>query len=269
LQNSDLKYLPLKGRTVLIARTEEGNALEGQKLRSLGASVVEFPVIAIEPPSDLEAIRKALSEISNFDWIVFTSANGVRAFFEVVRGHEHKIRARFACVGPETQKALEAKGFEASFVPKKYLTTELGREMIKDFDLKGKKVLLARAEKANKEIALILLSAGATIVEAPVYRTTPRSHIDCAPSLVGITDITLTSPSAAEALVSSIGPEIIISNKTIVHCIGPVTAERAQKLGLKVDTTASVHTIDGLVEALVSAASKINPEFRLKRVDCE
>jgi uroporphyrinogen-III synthase len=246
--------LPLKGRTILITRTEEGNALESAKLRRFGANVVELPVITIGPPSDPEPIRDALGEIASFDWIVFTSANGVKAFFEMASGCKEKIAAHFACVGPETQKALEARGFKASLVPQKYLTSELGRELVQRFDLKGKKVLLPRAERANREIVQILQSAAASVVEAPVYRSTPRIQNNRTSSLDGITDITLTSPSTAEALVASIGPEIIMSKKILVHCIGPVTAERAQKLGLKVDNTAAVHTIDGLVDSIVRSS---------------
>lgn len=230
---------------------------ERKKLEGFGAEVVELPMIEIAPPSDHGPILEAVREISTFDWIVFTSPNGVSAFFRFL-GNDRRgaLRAHFACVGAETQRMLCEEGYQASIVPKEFLTRQLGTELAKNYDLHGKKVMLARAEEADRKITEILRSGGAEVIEAPVYRTIRKevsSGIDF--SLDGITDITITSPSIVEAVVSNFGVDEITSRKIRIHCIGPVTRDKAVKLGLRVDTTAAVHTIDGLVDSLVRASS--------------
>lgn len=254
MSQSTFERLSLQGRTVLVTRTGSGNAVERKKLEALGAIVVELPLIEIAPPSDQSPVIEAIGEISSFDWIVFTSANGVIAFFRSLNENCRKaLRAHFACVGSETERSLRKEGYEASIVPREFLTRQLGTELAKSYDLVGKKVMLARAEVADRKITEILRDAGADVVEVPVYRTKVRrlESGEREISLNGITDITLTSPSTAEALVSNFGVAELTSRKTRIHCIGPVTKERAVELGLRVDTIAAVHTIDGLVDSLV------------------
>jgi uroporphyrinogen-III synthase len=250
---NSVSLLPLQGRTVLVTRTEQGNAVEREKLEALGAKVVEFPGIEIVEPIDQQLLTGAFEELANFDWIVFTSANGVKLFFEKLAAMPG-LKAKFACVGPKTQKELGANGFEASFVPTEFLTDALGRQMASEFDLRKKKILLARAEGARKNIAQILRNAGAEVLEVPIYKIAPRERVDMDRAralLDGVTDVTLTSPSTVDAFVSNFGANEITARKIKVHAIGPVTADRAHQYGLEVATTASVHTIDGLVDALV------------------
>jgi uroporphyrinogen III methyltransferase/synthase len=246
---------PLKGRTILITRTKEGNISERTKLKALGARIVELPSIELGPPTDTNPIDAAIKDISTFEWIVFTSASGVKAFFERLeseRREKQAIKAEFACVGPQTQKALEAEGFRATVVPREFLTKNLGLELVKRFDLKGKRALLARSEEASPEIAIILRGAGAIVVEAPVYRTMPpKEKKPVRGDLMDeITDITLTSPSTVDGLISNLSAKEVNSRKIRIHCIGPVTASRAMQAGLKVSTTARRHTIDGLIAAI-------------------
>lgn len=254
MSSDDNHSLPLLGRTVLITRTEQGNETERQKLESLGAKVVELPTIEIQPPSSWSSIDRAMNEIDEFDWIIFTSANGVRMFFErlgQVSG-KSQLNAKFACVGPSTKAELEGHGISASFVPEEFLTEKLGEQLSRNFSLKGKKILLARAEVASSGIRRTLENAGAVVIEAPVYRTLPKKNDLDEGFLSGVTDITLTSPSTVEGLLASISPEEINSMKIRVHCIGPVTAKRAIELGLKLDSTANVHTVEGLTMNLAS-----------------
>ncbi len=245
--------LPLSGRSVLVTRTEQGNAVEKKMLEALGAKVVEFPVIKIVEPADPGPLVKAMENLHSFDWIVFTSANGVKFFFQKLSSAS-VIKAKFACVGPKTQKELEAYGFEASFVPSEFLTDSLGRELTLKFNLREKKILLARAEGARRNIAQILQDAGAEVFEVAIYKTVARDRVDMDRArtlLREVTDVTLTSPSTVAALVSNFCANEIAARKIKVHCIGPVTANKARECGLEVATSASVHTIDGLVEALV------------------
>lgn len=249
------KSLPLKGRTFLITRTDEGNKIERKKLESLGAEVIELPVLEIRPPADQNKINEALDHIEDFDWVVLTSSNGVKAFFQRMEQRKigkERIRARFACVGSQTGKTLEEQGFKPSIVPSEFLTSKLGEEMTTKFNMSDQKVLLARAEEANAKIATQLARAGAIIVEAPTYRTVAEkiANFDKKEILERITDITLTSPSTVRGLLSNLSVSEIKSKNIRVHCIGPVTAKTAVESGLDPVTTAKVHNLDGLIISL-------------------
>jgi|SRR5579863_1103933 len=238
-----------EGRTFLVTRTAEGNKVEREKLEVFGAQVIELPLIEIKAPSNPSKLEDQIKKIEQFDWIVFTSANGVRIFFSKFRDLAKLEGAKFACVGPETQRALEAFGFKASLVPSEFLTRRLGQELAR-LGLKGKRVLLARAEEANPEIGEVLREAGAIVVETPVYRTEAKKLDNLNEEFLlqkNITDITLSSPSTVKGLLLNFPPEKFRSTNVKIHCIGPVTADSARKAGLEVVTVAKVHTIDGMI----------------------
>jgi uroporphyrinogen-III synthase len=243
----------LKGRTFLITRTFEGNAAERNKLEDLGAKVIELPLIEIKPSRNKKKIEEAFDRIEEFDWIVFTSANGVNAFFSHLEENKRgEINAKFACVGSETQRALEACGFEPSLVPSEFLTLRLGQELLSKFEMKGKRILLARAEEANKDIAHVLRKGGAVVMDLPVYRTEVRTIKNLNKRILDrVTDITLTSPSTVKGLVSNFSPGEIKSRQIKIHCIGPVTAESIRKEHLSPNSIASIHTLDGLVDSIL------------------
>jgi uroporphyrinogen III methyltransferase / synthase len=247
---------------------------ESKKLTDLGADVFELNAIKIGPPSSWNELDHAISEIWSFDWIVFTSATGVDRFFErcsrlvdwkpmlhrIKENNEKGQGPKFACVGPATSRALRAFGLETALVPKQYLTVQLGRELAAcSSNSKRSRILLARAERASAEIAQTLRDSGANVVEAPVYQTIPLKSEESgmsASDMDRITDITLTSPSTVDGLLSFIQPSQIRSRQIGVHCIGPVTAKSANEKGLAVDSVASTHSIDGLIESLVQYAER-------------
>ena len=247
----------LAGRVFLITRTNEGNLAERKLLESYGARVLDFPAIRISSPSSLKNLDDAVSTIEKFDWIVFTSSNGVKMFFErmkrkrgnLISSLKLKMKPRFACVGPSTLRALTKIGLRCSALPNKYLTVELGRVLAK-MNIAGKKILLARAEISNKEIVRIIRRSGAKVTEVAVYRTVSGNRRR-PPDLGEVTDLTLTSPSTIEGLLHSIRPEDINKRKIRVHCIGPVTAKHARSHNLKIYTIASTHTIDGLINTIL------------------
>lgn len=239
-----------------MTRTREGNAKERELLEKHGAKVIDFPTIVISSPSSLKKMDYAIANFEKFDWVIFTSANGVALFFQRLAKSRRSLfrnlkvlkKTKFACVGPSTSLALRELGILCSAMPKKYLTEDLGK-LLARMDIRGKKILLARAEVANKSISRILRRSGAIVIEAPVYRTistggrrtrTPKN----------VTDITLTSPSTVEGLVKIFGAKIHSTNARF-HCIGPVTAARAREEGINVSTIAQVHTIDGLISDIV------------------
>jgi uroporphyrinogen III methyltransferase/synthase len=255
---SKKSHLPLLGRKVLVTRTEEGNLRERDMLKSLGANVVELSAIEIHPPTSWNAFDDAMRTIEHFDWVIFTSRNGVKAFFERLEKifSGKRLQTKFACVGPATQNELERFGYASSFVPSDYLTQELGRQLSKEIDLHGKRILLARAESANKELGRELERYGAIVTNAPVYRSVPVEGIPNHDILAGVTDITLASPSAVEGLLSFVSSKEVKLAKINIHCIGPVTAKRASELGLTVLSVAKVHTIDGLVMDLLKSGKE-------------
>jgi uroporphyrinogen-III synthase len=164
--------------------------------------------------------------------------------------NRERLSPKFACVGPATKRMLEERGFRSSFEPREFLTRALATELGRLVDLRNQNVLLARAETAAREIHEILVGAGAKVIDAPVYRTESQPMI--APDkLQSVTDITLTSPSTVEALIEAIPADEINSRRILIHCIGPVTAERAELKGLRISSVAANHTIDGLIDSMV------------------
>jgi uroporphyrinogen-III synthase len=248
----------------LITRSAEGNPIEKTKLEKLGAKVVELAAIKITAPSSWTKLDHAIAGLNEFDWIVFTSANGVHAFFkrccrrEVSRKFLEELKTnpsnlKFACVGPSTKHALEDYGFKSDFVPREFLTRSLAEELAKSFPMMGKKLLLARAEGASKEISRILKASGAEVIEAGVYGTRPQTRKVSKEVLDSLTDITLTSPSTVEGLIRSVPAGQIRTRAIFLHCIGPVTANRAKEKGFAVHSIAKMHTIDGLIESIVES----------------
>ena len=253
----------LDGRVFLITRTNEGNIVEKKLLESYGAKVLDFPVIRISLPSSLRKLDDAISTLEQFDWIVFTSSNGVKMFFErlerkrgnLISSLKLNMKPRFACVGPSTLRALNKLGLRCSALPNKFLTAELGR-MLTRMKISGESLLLARAEISNMEIARIIRKAGGKVTEVAVYRTVSGNRRR-PPDLSEVTDLTLTSPSTVDGLLRSIEPEDINSRGIQVHCIGPVTAAHARSLSLKISTIASTHTIDGLINTILENSVRI------------
>ena len=259
-KEQDRTHLPLAGRTILITRTREGNVFQKRQLDELGAKVVELNTIEISSPSSWEKLDRAISILEEFDWVIFTSANGVNLFFQ--RCHElgrqeflENVKSggrnlKFACVGPATRLALDSLGFKSAFEPHEFLTRELATELLK-FIGSNEKILLARAERANKEMTRIIEKSGAQIFEAPVYSTISREATVSTELLDCITDITLTSPSTVDGLLKSVSVGDITSRRIHVHCIGPVTARSAKVRGLEIHSVSRIHTLDGLAESII------------------
>jgi uroporphyrinogen-III synthase len=252
---------------ILITRTAQGNAIERSKLEELGAKVIELAPIKIAPPSSWQKADEAISRLRDFDWVVFTSASGVRAFVERCseKGYTKvleqlrssaKGNPRFATVGPATSRELERFGLRSSFQPDEFLTSSLAKELASQVDMRGKKILLARAEKASKELGEIFEKSGAFVFEVPVYSTV-LSSVKASDEIVNsLTDVTFTSPSTVEGLAACLDVEKLKSRPVRIHCIGPVTARAAEARGFKVSSVAKIHTIDGLVRSIVEDAEE-------------
>jgi uroporphyrinogen III methyltransferase/synthase len=243
---------PLFGRRIVITRSHDQSGVLVDKLESLGAEVIEYPVIKIEPIDD---IGISLMNLSDFDWIVFTSANGVKQF--AIKLHKHGLDARVFCgvkiaaIGPVTAGELERIGLRADFVPTEFVAEALADQFPEDPN--GKQILLIRAKDARDVLVEMLKGRGAEVSTAAVYESVP--FIPAEPDLrrmidEGLVDaVTFTSSSTVRNFVRIVGSDL--PENVAIACIGPITAETARELGLEPNIIADEYTIDGLVEALV------------------
>lgn len=255
---------PLLGKRVLVTRTREQASSLSELLGEHGAEVIEMPTIQIEPLSDYSGMDRAIAALHQFSWVVFSSANGVDAFFARLRHHGLDSRAlqgvQVCAIGPATAHALERRGIAADYVPETYTSAGIlaGPDFIGE-NVRGKRILLPRVENAPAELADGLARLGAKVEQAPAYRTVlPNEQAGAREMLLkGEIDIvTFTSSSTVRNLVTLLGADAKALARTTIACIGPVTADTARGLGLTVSVEAAEHTIPGLVRAIVSAQEK-------------
>jgi uroporphyrinogen III methyltransferase / synthase len=257
---------PLFGQRVLVTRTREQASLLSARVRALGAEAIELPTIHIAPPEDWEELDRAISALPGYDWIVFTSVNGVDYFWQRLRSAGRDARAlhgiHLAAIGPATAAALGDRGLQADYVPDEYVAEAIaaGLEAVR-----GKHILLPRADIARPALADLLRERGASVAEIGAYRTL-QPEIDpeeLHKLLARITVATFTSSSTVRNLASMARQAGLDLSQALAHttvvCIGPITAGTARDLGLPVQVVAEEYTIDGLVKALVYALSA-NPD---------
>ncbi len=246
---------PLFRKTIVVTRTRKQASVLSSKLRSLGASVIELPTIRIEPPSDLREFAELVQDAHNYDWIVFTSANGVEAFFNIFFKLYDDTReiggARIAAIGPATAQRVKDFHLHVDLQPKEFVAEDVVREFKKQGSVENLKVLLVRAEKARDVLPKELSGLGAIVDETFAYRTVPetRDTSGARQQLAkhGADLITFTSSSTVENFVALGLPW---PKGMQVASIGPITSQTARDHGLKVEVEAKRHDIDGLVEAI-------------------
>lgn len=252
---------PLAGKRILVTRPREEVGRLADGLRALGADPWEFPLIEILPPQDWSPLDSALGRLGSFGWVIFTSANGVRFFFarrqELGLNSPLPVSLRWGAIGPATARALAENGIRVDFVPTRYIAEAIVEEI---GEIRGQRILLPRAEGARPVLAEGLRAQEAEVEEVPAYRTLPKA--DISPLIHAIKEgrmdmITLTSPSAVRSLVERLGSEPAKAlGEIAIVCIGPITAQAAQELGINVDLVAEEHTVEGLLKALVSFAAE-------------
>ncbi len=250
--------LPLSGQTVVITRSRDQAGALAQKLENLGARVVEFPTIEIQPASDYGPLDAAIANLDSYDWLIFTSANGVAHFIDRLDRSPldlRAIRARICAIGPATKGALEVLHLKVDLVGKEYVAEGLVAAFA-PFDLQGRRILLPRAAVARDVVPVELSRRGALVDVVEAYRTgiPPRSASEVRAVFCGSRKpdwITFTSSSTVQNFVSLAGAEALAGIK--VGSIGPVTTRTAKKLGIEVTVEAAVFTIEGLVTAICEA----------------
>lgn len=242
----------LAGRTVLVTRSRDQATDLCAALASRGARAVAFASIETVRVDSPE-VRDCLASLDRFDWIVFTSANAVRHFWNAMRelGHSSlRSRAAVAAVGPATRRELELRGVSVSAIPQRYLGTELAATL---GPLEGSRVLLPRSDIAGDETVEAFRARGAVVEELVIYRTVTASPTPEAVRVIEgrIDAVTFTSPSTVRGFLDA-GGEVAerLLRTAVIACIGPVTAEAVRGMGLAVQVQPSEHTAVALVEAL-------------------
>jgi uroporphyrinogen-III synthase len=249
---------PLAGKRVVVTRARAQASELSTMLRALGAEPVELPTIVIVPPEDsYAALDDTISSLQDYDWLVFTSVNGVEHFWSRLararKDHSDFAHARVAAIGSATAEALEQRGAPVSVVPERFVAESLLDSLMEE-DITGKRFLLPRADIARAALCEGLIAAGARVTEVHAYRTVTAAP---APDVIaqleaGVDVITFTSSSTVRYFVRQLGLESVrrLASRAVVAAIGPVTASTAQELDLRVDIIADEHTIPGLVQAL-------------------
>lgn len=276
-----VKTLALHGRRILVTRTSEQAGAFSEQLRALGAIAVEFPTIRIVPPNDWEPLDKALRRLctqGGYDWLVFTSANGVRICCERLSSLGYDVRTidnvRIAAIGPATAAALARYGVTVDLVPGEYIAEGVAAALIDDArqrgeSLVGKRVLLARAAEARNVLVSELQGAGAIVDVVAAYRTAAVSSDDEQGLEVlrmleahQLDILTFTSSSTVRNFMhwlrqcetngaNSFMNLVTQHARPRIACIGPITSQTAREFGLDVDIEAQEFTIAGLLEAII------------------
>jgi len=246
---------PLSGKRIVVTRTRAQAGVLTEQLRALGADVIELPTIRIEPPTDLRAFAELVQDAHGYDWIVFTSVNGVNSFFDLFYKLYDDAReiggARIAAIGPATAQRIKDFRMHVDLQPEEFVAESLAREFKKQGGLENLRVLIARAEKARDLLPRELSALGAIVDEGFAYRTVPetRDHSGARRRLLeeGADLITFTSSSTVENFLALGLPW---PAKMEVASIGPITSKTALDHGLAVAVEARRHDIPGLVEAI-------------------
>lgn len=248
---------PLWAKRILVTRARNQGGTLSKLLREKGAQTVELPAIKIQLSGSDDEMDLAISKLSEFNWIVFTSVNGVESFFSRLNAHRLDSRAlhgiKIASIGPATSLALKKFGLYVDYQPTVYTSTELA-EGLKKLNIQNSYVLMPRTDIADDELCKSLQAAGASVHRVNAYRTLPDTYsIEKALGLIRegrIDVITFTSSSTVNFFMTSMPADFILPARIVIACIGPKTAEAAIKAGLKVHITAEQHTIPGLVKAI-------------------
>ena len=229
-------------------------------LEAAGAEVLEFPTIRIVPPVSWAPLDAALGQLRDYQWLIFTSANGVRFFWERLRHAGRDLRDLFGitvcAIGPATAEALLRLGVQADIVPAEFKAEALV-EAIGEEHVRGSRILLARAAEAREVIPEELVRRGARVDVVPAYRTV-KSTADAEELRTMLREgkihaVTFTSSSTVKHFLDLVGVETAsLLNQVTVASIGPITAETAAKFGIVSHIVPESYTIPALAEALVS-----------------
>jgi uroporphyrinogen III methyltransferase/synthase len=253
---------PLFGQRIVVTRTREQASQLSRQLQELGADVLEIPTIKILPPTDHQNVVDMLLGLGSYNWIIFTSPNGVTMFFDYFFKTFEDLRdlgaVRIAAVGPGTAAKLKELHLKVDLMPEEALTRKIAAALAKYESIENLKILLLRAEVANPELPKALEELGAIVDDIACYKTVPETEDRTGAAArfleSGADWITFTSSSTVENFNARFGlPKVVAQFPQIkLVSIGPETSKAITSLGLKPAVEAAEHNIDGLVKALAA-----------------
>lgn len=251
---------PLWGQKIIVTRARAQASALVEKISDLGGTPVEFPTISIEKEENYTALFNAFNNISNYDWLIFTSVNAVEIFFEEFRKVNMDIRdlkgIKICAIGPATRESLEKRGIIVDTMPDEYRAEGIIEEL-KDKIKPGNWVLLPRARGARSLLPEAIKKWGAHVNEVFIYKAVAEKRVSkemFEEIISGNVDfITFTSSSTVHNFINIVGLDnaLRINKKTKIACIGPITAQTAKEAGLSIDVVAKDYTVDGLIAAII------------------
>lgn len=247
----------LEGKRILVTRAAEQAESFSAEIRARGGEPVEIPVIAFRRPEDPSEIEKALQHLQDYRWVVFTSANGVRFFFQILReaGFDYPVEAKTAVVGQKTLRVLQKYGVNADVVPEEFVAESLLKRLKSEVRSEDA-VLMPRGNLARKKLPEELSECGVNVTDLVVYETVAnRDEEKTLTKLLKdhrLDMVTFTSPSTVKFFLELLGKR---DRRDYLHnvkvaCIGPVTAKTATEHGLPPDIVAEEYSVDGLLDAM-------------------
>ncbi len=246
---------PLFGKRIVVTRTRKQAGALTSQLRALGADVMELPTIRIEPPTNLREFAELVQDAHAYDWIVFTSPNGVEAFFDIFFKLYDDAReiggAKIAAIGPATAQRVKDFHLHVDLQPPEFVAEGIVKEFAKEGGVENLRILIARAEKARDLLPKALASMGAIVDEGLAYRTVPETRdVTGARRRFAEGGADLITFSSASTVENFLELKLPWPSQMKVASIGPITSATARELGLQVDVEAKRHDIPGLVAAI-------------------
>ena len=246
-------HRPLFGRRIVVTRSREQAGRMCDRLTELGADVLLQPVIEIRPPEDFSPVDRALGQLAQYDWLVFSSANGVRYLLDRLLAIGLDLRRlgnlRLAAIGPGTAAELGKYHLIADCIPQSYRAEALAAMLLPQAS--GQRFLLARASRGREVLAEQLTAAGGDVDQIVVYQSTdvvqPQPEVNEAIAAGTVDIITVTSSAIARSLVAMFGEAL---RKTNLVSISPLTSQALRELGHEPSVEAADYTIDGVIQAI-------------------
>lgn len=253
---------PLFGKRIVMTRDRQGNDSFGAMLSAQGAEPIPFDTIRIVDRTEDMEVQRTLKQLPEFDWIFFTSANGVRHVFAALARMNRDTRAlagpKVACIGSESAACLAGFGVQADFVPTRFTSKAMVEELSERQSFAGKNIVLLRSGIAPDDLPRALSQLGGIVTDSPVYtvESLRQNPSDLLSRLAKnkIDWITFTSSSTVRSFFEQVPLDRVLASTARIASIGPETTRQLQVLSARIDLEAARHTIEGLVEAMMEAA---------------
>lgn len=259
-QLSWFEQKPLFGKRILVTRSRDQASVLSEKILAYGGDPWEFPTISIITPDDYSPMDKALHQLNSYQWVIFTSVNGVQAFFDRMKALRKDIRnladLKICAIGPKTKESLESRGLLVEYMPEEYRAEQIASFLFGKVQ-PGAKILLPRADIARKVLSESLVEMGALVDEVIAYRTVlGAGNAGLLKEMLQakkIQIITFTSSSTVKNFVEMLNTGNLkeLLDGVTVASIGPITSATVRELGITVRIEAEEYTIDGLMEAIL------------------